>query len=162
MKSRIAVLGLSPATTEVAKNLVLKALNVDFFDSGLVDETTVQGNFLMSSEDIGKTVFFLSDEKAKAVEDIFRDMNPIVKIGSHGSVDIDSLGDEGELKLAEYDLWIVDGLSLAQIVIQSSKILEGLGLSSQKIKQTSILCGLLWPSCLQLLHSRSRVWSQDC
>ena len=60
MQSRVCVLGLSSITTEISKNLVLKAVNIDFFDSRVLSEEEASGSFLFCSEDVGKNVSFLA------------------------------------------------------------------------------------------------------
>jgi len=50
------MIGLSPSNTEIAKNLVLKALNLDIFDSRIIDQETINNNFLLSDIDLGKQV----------------------------------------------------------------------------------------------------------
>lgn len=55
MNSKIAFLGLGGVGLEAAKNLVLKALNVDIFDSRVIKEQDLEEYFLFSEEDVGKT-----------------------------------------------------------------------------------------------------------
>ena len=42
--------------TELAKNLTLKALNIDIWDSKIIDKNDANDNFLFNKQDIGKNV----------------------------------------------------------------------------------------------------------
>jgi molybdopterin/thiamine biosynthesis adenylyltransferase len=55
MNSKIAFLGIGGVGLEVAKNLVLKALNIDIFDSRVILNEDLDEFFLFSDEDVGKT-----------------------------------------------------------------------------------------------------------
>lgn len=58
MNSKVAIFGLTGLNLEIAKNLVLKAFNVDIFDSGLLEQKDVEEMFLFSEEDLGRKVSF--------------------------------------------------------------------------------------------------------
>ena len=49
---------LNGVVSELAKNLVLKALNIDIYDSSLVSQEDVETNFLFTKHDVGKKVFY--------------------------------------------------------------------------------------------------------
>lgn len=55
MNSKIAFLGLGGAALEISKNLVLKALNIDIYDSRVLTEDDLSEFFLFGDEEIGKT-----------------------------------------------------------------------------------------------------------
>lgn len=56
MNSKIAIIGLSGLNLEIAKNLVLKAFNIDIFDSSILTKDDIEELFLFSEEDLGKKV----------------------------------------------------------------------------------------------------------
>lgn len=56
MNSTVLVSGLTGANSELAKNLVLTAVNLDIDDSSIVSEETLTSNFLFGPQHLGLTV----------------------------------------------------------------------------------------------------------
>lgn len=55
MNSKIAFVELGGASLEISKNLVLKALNLDIFDSRKLKEEDLDELFLFGDDDLGKS-----------------------------------------------------------------------------------------------------------
>jgi molybdopterin/thiamine biosynthesis adenylyltransferase len=56
MNSKILIMGLNGTNTEIAKNLTLKAVNIDIADQRVVTKEIRKVNFLYGVMDDGKTV----------------------------------------------------------------------------------------------------------
>jgi molybdopterin/thiamine biosynthesis adenylyltransferase len=56
MNARILIVGLNGTNTEIAKNLALKAVNIDIADQRVVTKEVRKVNFLYGVEEDGKTV----------------------------------------------------------------------------------------------------------
>lgn len=56
MNSKVLVVGLNGTNTELAKNLVLTAINLDISDSNQVSEHTLATNFLLGPAHLGLKV----------------------------------------------------------------------------------------------------------
>jgi molybdopterin/thiamine biosynthesis adenylyltransferase len=56
MNSKVIIVGLNGANTELAKNLVLTAINLDIADSNEVSEDILEMNFLFGQSHLGQKV----------------------------------------------------------------------------------------------------------
>lgn len=55
------LVNLTGVVSELAKNLVLKALNIDIYDSSTISQDDVDTNFLFNNQDLGKKVLYFKN-----------------------------------------------------------------------------------------------------
>ena len=129
LNSKVLISGLSQTNLELAKNLVLKALNIDIYDSGLIDQAYIDNSFLFEQEHLGKNVNIERlNQKGEIAKELFSDMNPIISINNYDSLVIDTLSPETIEKLKSYDLLVIDTKDFSELVkIQFFYFLDKMG-----------------------------------